>query len=540
MRKKLLPYLLLPLILPFVSSASALSTIPQPSHVEEKSSSYELANPIPVSISNAAIKPEALFLISKMKEVGYNLQAVKSPSRKAILLKIDASLKTPESYKLNIMPNGIIIAGADRAGVFYGIQTLLQEVQAAKNEDRKTIPCVEISDTPRYGWRGFMLDEARHFAGKEKVLQLLDTMAYYKFNKFHWHLTDQGGWRIEIKKYPKLTTIGGQGSYSDPNGKKARFYTQDEIREIVKYAAERHIEIIPEIDMPGHATAANKAYPEFSGGGSKGKPDFTFNPGKKETYIFLADILKEVAELFPSKYLHTGGDEVPHGGWETKPEVLALMEKEKLKNTKEVEGFFNRQIYEIVKKLGKTMVGWDELLDSELSPDNTVIMWWRHDRSGSLKKSLDNGFKTILCPRRPLYFDFIQDTSHKVGRTWDGHSPIEQVYGFPDENMEKWNLNQSSLDNIIGIQGNLWTENYSRPDQFDFMIYPRICALAEAAWTPSNAKNFENFSKRMEHAYRMFDQRGIYYYDPREPGRHPEPPRKGNSPNVGKPQDYRD
>lgn len=323
-------------------------------------------------------------------------------------------------------------------------------------------------------------------------------MAYYKLNKFHWHLTDEPGWRIEIKKYPRLTSVGGKGNWSDPNCQDVRFYTQEEIREIVAYAAERHIEVIPEIDMPGHATAANNAYPEYSGGGTPEHPDFTFNVGKEDTYSFLTDILREVAALFPSPYLHIGGDEVAYGikAWLTDPDVQALMKREGMKEVREAERYFMHRMVDSVHALGKVLVGWDELLDLNVSSKETIIMWWRHDRINQLKKSLAGGYTTVMCPRRPLYFDFIQYQGHKWGRVWAGFCPLEDVYAFPDKGLGAWNIPADQLSHIQGIQANVWTERMHTIKRLDFMTFPRLCALAEAAWTQSCLKDYVSFTKK--------------------------------------------
>ncbi len=250
-----------------------------------------------------------------------------------------------------------------------------------------------------------MLDESRHFFGEEKVKQLLDIMAFHKLNIFHWHLTDVPGWRIEIRKYPKLTAIGGTGNHNDPQAP-AKYYTQEQIREIVKYAGERYIQIVPEIDMPGHAGASNRAYPEFSGGGSKAYPEFTFNPGKEETYSYLTDILKEVTELFPSPYIHLGGDEVNFGNqqWNTNKQVKALMKKNNLPDLKAVEQYFIRRMADTIKSLNKTAIGWDEIIDSKINPEDVIVMWWRHDKPGQLKSALENNYKVVLCPENSSLF----------------------------------------------------------------------------------------------------------------------------------------
>lgn len=492
--------------------------IPYPTQVTVQDGFYAIKSGQKILCATDELKNEAAFLQKKLAEQGLNLKiAYGKASGKGISLGIDQTL-AKEGYKLNIERKRVSIVGGSSAGVFYGIQTLLQQ------QANGGLKCESISDAPRYEWRGYMLDEARHFSGEKRVKQLLDLMAYYKMNRFHWHLSDAQGWRIEIKKYPKLATIGGIGTHSDPETP-AQYYTQDQIRDIIVYAKERHIEIIPEIDMPGHATAANKAYPEYSGGGTEEHPEFTFNVGKEETYTYLTDILKEVADLFPSPYLHIGGDEVAYGSqaWETDPHVQALLKREGLKTVKEAERYFMQRMTKVVNKLGKTLVGWDELLDLNVDKGKTIIMWWRHDKPDYLRKSLDHGYATIMCPRKPLYFDFIQHDGHKWGRIWDGFCPLEDVYAFPDKWFAAWGVSANELSHVKGIQANVWTELMHTKERVDFMTFPRLCALAESAWSVPGVKDYAQFQTRLNDAFTLFDKLGIYYFDPRQPEHHPEP-----------------
>lgn len=496
-----------------------VKVIPYPVQAEMKTETCDIKSVERICVSDPTLHQEATFLKEKLADTGGNMKvSAGKKAKRGITLSVDKTLKNAEAYRLTIQSRQIQIEGGSPAGVFYGIQTLLQLV--ANNDLR----CGTIEDAPRYGWRGYMLDESRHFSGEKRVKQLLDLMAYFKMNRFHWHLTDEQGWRIEIKQYPKLATVGGEGCHSDPDTP-AQYYTQEQIRDIVAYARERHIEIIPEIDMPGHATAANRAYPEYSGGGTKEHPEFTFNVGKEETYTYLTNILKEITDLFPSPYLHIGGDEVAYGikAWETDPHVQDLMKREGLKTVKEAERYFMHRMTGIVRSLGKTLVGWDELLDLNVDSDNTVIMWWRHDKPAYLRKSLEQGYATVMCPRRPLYFDFRQYKDHKWGRVWNGFCPLEDVYAFPDKWLDEWKLPAADLSHIQGIQANTWTELMQNKERVDFMTFPRLCALAESAWTKTEAKDYDKFLLRMEDAYALFDKLGIYYFDHRNPEHHPEP-----------------
>ncbi len=428
---------------------------------------------------------------------------------------------TGEGYVLRIQPQTAIVHADTEAGHFYGLQTLVQLLEEAERDDGATLlPCATVIDSPRFGWRGFMLDESRHFSGKEAVLRLLDQMARYKLNRFHWHLTDSPGWRIEIKRYPKLTEIGSRGSETDRREDAPRqFYTQDEVREIVAYARERGITVVPEIDMPGHADAAVRAYPEHDGGGFKnGKPfkwsRFTFNPAKPETLAFLDGILEEVADLFPDAgVIHFGGDEVHFGWgkWKELPEVKALMEKEGFSELAEVETWFNRRMAGKINELGFATGGWDEIAGRDLPRDGTLVFWWRHDKPQVLRRALDDGYPVVLCPRRPLYFDFVQHDSHKVGRRWGGFNPLDQVYAFPDSlNV----LEPGDADQVRGIQANLWTETTVTQARRDFMTFPRLLALAEAAWTPADRKDFADFEERLKDQLPRLDRAAVGYYDP--------------------------
>lgn len=460
--------------------------------------------------------------VAALNGFGFALpEAQPATTKKANLVLQPAEKLGNEAYLLTIGPKGIVVQASSDAGYFYGLQTLLQLAVAQTGRQALQLPCATISDQPHFGWRGLMLDESRHFFGKEKVKQLLDWMAFYKLNRFHWHLTDEPGWRLEIKKYPQLTTVGGRGNYLDRNAP-AAFYTQDEVAELVQYAAERFIEVIPEIDMPGHAAAANRAYPEFSGGGSEKYPEFTFNPGKEGTYRFLTDILKEVAQLFPSRYIHLGGDEVHFGNqqWNTNPEVQALMKKEQLKTLQEVEFYFIRRMTDSVAALHKTMIGWDEIVTAGLPASKCVTMWWRHDKPDQLKAALNGGYTTILCPRIPLYFDFVQYNKHRSGRYWSkDYAPLEKVLGF--QQLYKTQLTDHP-DLIAGVQANLWTETIDTEQRLDFMTFPRIAALAEAAWSSNPVPDYNGFLRRMEPSFRLYKEKKISYFDPLHPESTPE------------------
>lgn len=288
------------------------------------------------------------------------------------------------------------------------------------------------------------------------------------------------------------------------------------------YAADRNIEVIPEIDMPGHASAAVRAYPELSGGGSEKHPEFTFNPAKKGTFEFLTNVLKEVAELFPSKYIHIGADEVSFGNqqWKTDKAVKALMKREDLSDLKQVERYFLNRMRDSILNLNKEVIGWDEVVENEMDNEKTTSMWWRHDKLDVLYKGLENKYKTILCPRTPMYFDFVQKEEHQFGRKWaGGFSPIEDVYIFPD--LLSAEVSKNPL--VIGIQANLWTEHLDTEQRLDYMLYPRLSALAEAAWTAQNEKSFKDFKRRLPNILEIYDSYNIQYFNYFKPNESLEP-----------------
>jgi hexosaminidase len=427
-----------------------------------------------------------------------------------------------EGYELAVRKRGILITANTPQGVFYGLQSVRQllppQIESSERVEgvQLLVQLVQIKDRPSYAWRGLMLDESRHFFGKAYVKKLLDQMALLKMNVFHWHLTDAPGWRLEIKKFPKLTTVGGIGNHSDPKAP-AAYYTQNDVREIVAYAAERHIQVLPEIDMPGHATAANKAYPEHSGGGNEKRPDFTFNPGRQETYVFLAEILEETTALFPAPWIHYGGDEVhfANSQWIDIPDVKTLMNEHGLDDLKDVEHYFNRRMADEIRRLGKKTVAWDEVVDAGIDPDESIIIWWRHDVPEQLFKALEKGYELVLSPRRPFYLDFVQDDSHQIGRRWDGYNDLEQVYAYPE----------FPAGQILGLQASLWTETVQTKERADFMIFPRLTAIAETAWTDASNKDYECYRNRLRAMLDRYDLMGIEYYDPFAPEKTPEPPK---------------
>lgn len=500
--------------------------IPRPAEVKEHKGQLSLPTDATVRLPNE--KSAELFTSTLSAATGFPVKAAPAGTPGTIQFlpantrPDNIPVPSGEGYVIRVNAEIANIHAATQAGLFNGLQTLSQMIRNADRDAKGAIllPGALIVDAPRFAWRGFMLDESRHFTGEAGVKRLLDAMSRYKLNRFHWHLTDSAAWRIEIKKYPKLTTIGGRGNESDRSSDApAQYYTQEQIRGIVAYAKERNITIIPEIDMPGHADAAVLAYPEHDGGGfiqkgDKNKwPHFTFNPAKKETLQFLDDVLKEVAALFPDAgAIHFGGDEVHFGWhkWNELPEVQDLMKRERLKDLAAVEAWFTVRMAKTINDLGFSTAGWDEITPRGLPKDKTLVFWWRHDKPQVLRDALDKGYPVVLCPRRPCYFDFVQHDSHKVGRRWGGYNPLADTYNFPA------GVKLTSKDEklVRGIQACLWTEGCITQQRRDFMTWPRLVALAESGWTTADRKDLASFEQRLPAEITWLKAKGISTYDP--------------------------
>ncbi|TZF82594.1 beta-N-acetylhexosaminidase [Pedobacter sp. BS3] len=494
--------------------AETCPIIPQPATCQKNAGTFNLNSRATVAIRGKASASQAYYLQKEvLRLTGIALAENTVGKSPAIELNLIPGRADGEAYTLQIQPAKVTISSASAEGLFNGIESFLQLALFSPNNGRAVqIPCWNISDKPLYGWRGIMLDESRHFFGKEVVKNILDWMAFYKLNRFHWHLTDEPGWRFEVKRYPKLALVGGIGDYSNP-AKPAQFYTQEDIKEIVSYAAERFIEVIPEVDMPGHATAANKAYPAYSGGGSAAHPDFTFNPGKEGTYAFLTNILKETDALFPSQMIHLGGDEVSYGNekWATDSGIQALRSKYQLKDLKAVEDYFIQRMADSVFVMNNKVLAWDEAVSTNLPANKTIVLWWRHDKPQQLKMALDKKYSVVLCPRIPLYFDFVQDSTHQVGRRWAGDfASLTKLYNFSGTEYIP-NAGNNSL--LLGMQANLWTEKIATTQRLEYMLFPRIAALAESAWTAPANKDFGQFKNRLNPHLALYKASGLSYFN---------------------------
>ena len=457
----------------------------------------------------------------------------------------DSSIVTGnEAYRIEIVKKGVRLSANTETGIFYGLQTLLQLLN---NGDNKTLPALTINDSPRFPYRGLHLDVSRHFFDKEFVKKQLNAMAYFKMNRLHWHLTDGAGWRIEIKKYPRLTSFAAWRPFDklndwwvegrtfceqdDPRAV-GGYYTQDDIREVVAYAAERHITIIPEIEMPGHSEEVLATYPELS---CSGKPyvNADFCIGTEKTFEFLENVLLEVIDLFPSEYIHIGGDEASKSSWKTCPRCQKRMADEHLNSVDELQSYMIHRIEKFLNDHGRKIIGWDEIIEGGLSPTATV-MSWRGEEGGI--KAVKAGNQAIMTPGKYCYLDAFQDAPNTQPMAIGGYLTLEKVYSFepvPDS------LSTKEAELILGVQGNVWTEHIPTPEHYEYMIYPRILALAEIGWSPSEVKKWDNFHTRALQAVNILREQG---YNPfpleKEIGDKPESYQKVNHLAIGKKVTY--
>ena len=447
--------------------------------------------------------------------------------KNAIVLGLDPSIANKEGYVLTTTPEGININGQTENGVFYGIQTLRKSIPAEAKEATILIPAGEIKDEPRFSYRGMHLDVGRHFFPKEFMKKYIDLLALHNMNTFHWHLTDDQGWRIEIKKYPKLTEIGsqrsrtviGRNTQEYDNTPYGGFFTQEEAKEIVKYAQERYITVIPEVDLPGHMLAALAAYPEMgcTGGPYEVCPRWGIFEdvlciGNDQTMQFLEDVMNEIIEIFPSKYVHIGGDEAPRTRWEKCPKCQARIKTEGLKADKNhtaedrLQSYCMTRIEEFLNSKGRQIIGWDEILEGDVAP-NATVMSWRGMEGGI--KAAQLGHDVIMTPTSFCYFDYYQTADTKdeplgIG----GYVPIEKVYSLEPVPAV---LTEEQSKHILGAQANLWTEYIHSSEHVEYMVLPRMAALAEVQWTQPEKKDFKDFTKRLARLMKFYQRDGFNY-----------------------------
>jgi hexosaminidase len=538
------------LLLPFCGIAQQI--IPQPVSMKTLSGTFPINQQTVLIAKDAEDKKTAMLFNDYLHEFyGFKLQVDKPASKNYISFTTLKFIKAPEheeGYSLNASKDEIEISGNSYAGTFYGMQTLIQllpvENSKVKMKNEKLdVPLVSIEDYPHLAYRGMHLDVGRHFFPVDFVKKYIDFLALHKMNYFHWHLTDDQGWRIEIKKYPNLTKIGawrngtiighfpGTGNDNIPYG---GFYTQQQVSEVVKYAADRHITVLPEIEMPGHGSAAIAAYPWLScfpneetviakhpskastirqAQGQKklvqetwGVFDDVFCAGNDSTFMFLQNVMDEVLPLFPSKLVHVGGDECPKTNWKRCPKCQARIKALGLKDEHELQSYFIQRMEKYLNSKGKTLIGWDEILEGGLAP-NAWVMSWRGEKGGI--DAANENHNVIMTPGEYVYFDHAQ-SENEDSLTIGGYTSLEKVYSY--EPVPK-QLDSSKAKFVEGAQANVWTEYIAYPTKVEYMVFPRISALSEVLWSPKEKKSWSDFKRRLPTQFKRYDLWKVHYYD---------------------------
>lgn len=523
------------------TKTAKLNIIPQPVSVQVGNGQFTLSKKTVIAAKDEADRKSAEYLNEYLQQVyGFKLDIDRQESKDYIRLTTRKFVQAPEkdAYDLKVTSDGITIDGDSYAATFYGIQTLIQMLPATKPQTQSfSIPFVAINDYPRFNYRGMHLDVGRHFFPASYVKRYIDLLALHKINYFHWHLTEDQGWRIEIKKYPELTSVGAYrngtligrhpGTGND-NIRYGGFYTQDEVKDVVKYAADRHITVVPEIEMPGHSSAAIAAYPwlscfpeketdmgKFPSDESKkttgkkvqetwGVFDDIFCAGKDSTFLFLQNVMDEVLTLFPSNYIHVGGDEAPKAHWQKCPRCQERIKKEGLKDEHELQNYFITRMEKYLNSKGRTLIGWDEILEGGLAP-NAVVMSWRGEKGGI--EAARQKHKVIMTPSKPVYFDHSQ-TKKEDSVVIGGYNSLDAVYAYEPIPKE---LNAQDARFVLGAQANVWTEYMKNTSKVEYMVFPRISALAEVLWTPREKKNWNDFERRLPEQFRRYDLWKVNY-----------------------------
>ena len=509
--------------------------IPAPVSIREFPGNFTFSgkSKIILTVVNDENKLAADFLAGLVKNpTGLVIPVIQGNKASAgsVFMSIDTSVTNNEGYTLKITRKNIIIKAGSAAGLFYAVQTIRQLLPADVEKDSIVnkltlrVPSCEIADEPRFVYRGMHLDVGRHLFPLEYIKRYIDMIALHKMNTFHWHLTEDQGWRIEIKKYPRLTEVGAfrEETLVGKAGKKPAvydgkryggFYTQEEVKEIVAYAKSKFITIIPEIEMPGHSLAALASYPELSctGGPFKvgttwGVDDDVYCAGKEETFRFLEDVLTEVIDLFPGKYIHVGGDECPKTRWAKCPICQKRIKVEGLKDENELQSYFIKRIEKFIITKGKRLIGWDEILEGGLAPEATVMSW--RGVAGGIDAA-KQGHDVIMSPNSFVYLDYYQCEPADQPLAIGGYLPLEKVYSFDPQFPD---LSTEENEHILGLQGNVWTEYIVTPQYMEYMAFPRAFAISEIGWTPSSKKDFEDFLARFQIQRVRYDKIGINYF----------------------------
>ncbi|MEN2399024.1 family 20 glycosylhydrolase [Flavobacterium sp. MC2016-06] len=510
-----------------------IQIIPKPSQLLIKTGVFEFSQETAFVVNGDFQKEAATALINKFEiAAGWRPEiAAKLPSSNYIQFKVDPTLKN-EAYILDVNPKSVTITAKGNAGFIYGLESIRQllpeaiESRYLVTAAKWQIPCVTITDEPRFQWRGLMLDLSRHFFDKNYVLETIDRLAMLKMNVLHLHLVDDQGWRIEIKKYPKLTEVGAwrvdQESASwnarltvnpDEKGSYGGFLTQEELKEIVKYAAAKNIEIIPEIEMPAHVSSAIASYPELAcfnqriGVPSGGLWPITdiYCAGKESTFEFVENVLDEVMAIFPSKYIHMGGDEATKTNWAKCPYCQKRIKDEHLKDVNELQSYFVKRIEKYINSKGRKMIGWDEILDGGIDPSAT-IMSWRGDKIGA--EAVHKGHDVIMTPESPFYFNFYQGPQNEEPLAFDAYNPLSKVYEY-DPIVPT--ITPQEASHVLGGQANLWAEYLADQKASEYMIFPRLAALSEVLWSSKEKRNWVDFTGRLTSLFKRYDYLGINY-----------------------------
>lgn len=501
--------------------------IPAPVSYQENDGYFKLNGS--TIITTPANYQKAGFVASLKKGIelrcGLKLESspIKNQAVKGIIFNLKKDLNIhPEGYKMVIGKKTITIEASSEAGLFYAVQSLLQLIPTESKSKSIKIKCSEINDYPRFAWRGLHLDVCRHFMPKEFVLKYLDYMALHKLNRFHFHLTEDQGWRIEIKKYPELTTVGsfrsetlvGHGAKSSifDGVPHMGFYTQEDIKEIVRYAAERYITVVPEIEMPGHALAALASYPHLgcTGGPYKvatkwGVFDDVMCAGKESTFEFLENVLDEVIDLFPSELIHIGGDECPKTRWKACPLCQERIKSNGLKDEHELQSYFIGRIEKYLNSKGRQIIGWDEILEGGLAP-NAAVMSWRGEKGGIEAAKMKHN--VVMSPGSHCYFDHYQFDPQTEPLAIGGFTNLAKVYSYEPVPKE---LALEEQKYIMGAQANVWTEYIPNPEHAEYMVFPRVAALAEVVWSQKDKREYKDFKRRLDILVKLYDKMNINY-----------------------------
>jgi hexosaminidase len=520
---------------PEKSTAAELSIIPEPVRVDLYGGYFGINGKTCIVVDPRTGHLGEMLQSWFSPSMGFELKITgRAPSRNCILLAVDTSLSGlgEEGYHLTVERERVMIQAPAEAGIFYGMQTLRQLLppgiyaDTIQEDMHWKVPCLDITDYPRFAWRGMHLDVCRHFMPVEFVRKYIDLLAMHKMNRFHWHLTEDQGWRIEIMQYPELSRISAWRDETlvchareEPrkfDGKRhGGYYTQDEIREVVAYAKERYITIVPEIEMPGHSLAALAAYPELSCTGGPFKVGTTWGvykdvycAGNEKTFEFLENVLTEVMELFPGEYIHLGGDECPKDRWEQCPKCRQRIRSEGLRDEHELQSYFIRRMEKFLNAHNRRIIGWDEILEGGLAP-NATVMSWRGEEGGIAAARA--GHDVVMAPNSHTYFDYYQADPENEPLAIGGLLPIEKVYSYDPVPGE---LDRQQKSHILGVQAQLWTEYIPTPAQAEYMAYPRACALAEIAWTPLDRKDYERFTAALANHLKRLDRLHVNYRRP--------------------------